>query len=378
MGLRASKLFSELLAAELHSLERTAQLRTFKAGRQIFQQGERGDGLYIIAHGRVAITVSGGAEQPCMLARLGPGDFFGEMALLDEQPRSATATAEDDTEAYFILRDDLWRVLRARPQLVVRLLGEFSQRMRDFNQRYVLQMLHADRLNLVGRLAYTLVRQFTGPLNAIRSAADAAAAASATPAARADANVTTRKQVDRMNNLINEFLEFTRRSSATTVLVRTNYADFVRPIIDDLRAELAGRSVTFEIENDPSEVSVLIDPARMAHLFHNLIHCACDGLGGDGVIRMRFSAESARAVTEIQVRGTRAPREITEQMFEAFSQSAAANAVGLELAICRRIIEDHHGGICARTDPQGGTNFVFHLPIARNSTSTGQDGSTAL
>ena len=366
--MKASGLFSEMLAAEMQTLERTAQLKAFNAGHHIFQQGERGDGLYIIAEGRVAITLLLGQGQSCVLASLGPGDFFGEMALLDDQPRSATATAEVNTRAYFILRGDLWRVLKERPALVVTLLGEFSKRMRNFNVRYAEQVLQADRLNLVGRLAHTLVRQFKGPLSAIRSAAETAAAETSTPQLREAANASARKQVERMNNLINEFLEFTRGGSSTTVLAKANYADFVRPLIEEIRSDVAVRSVILEMENDPPDVNVLVDPARMSHLFQNLVYSACDGMPHGGRIKVRFAHQTGEVVTEIEDSGPGVSREVAEHLFEPFAQYARGKAPGLELAICARIIEDHHGRILARSDSRGGTTFVFNLPLARTAT----------
>src|SRR5438477_3902567 len=355
-----------MLAVELHSLEQTAQLKTFKSGRHIFQQGQPGDGLYTIVEGKVAITAMMGQDQSCVLARLGAGDFFGEMALVDDRPRSSTATAEDNTQVYFILREDLWRILKHRPALTVSLLREFSARMRYFNQRYVEQVLQAERLILVGRLAHTLVRQFKNPLHIILDAAETAAQDSATPPMRAAARDLTRKQVDRMNNLINEFLEFTRgtSSSATTVLARASYADFVTPLIEEIRSELAGRSVTIEFENEPPDVSVLIDPTRLSHVFQNLVYNACDAMPDGGRIKIRFGRGETDVVTEIEDTGPGVSQDIADRLFEPFAAYTKGLGVGLELAICRRIIEDHHGAIHARSDGNG-TIFIFHLPLTR-------------
>src|SRR5215510_1291844 len=135
VALRTSKLFSGMVPTELDALEHTAQVKTFKAGRNIFQEGDPGDGLYLIVDGKVQITCLLGQDQRTVLSQLGSGDFFGEMAVLDSQPRSATATAETDTRVYFILRDDLLKVLERSPSLAANLVGEFSQRMRDFNHQ---------------------------------------------------------------------------------------------------------------------------------------------------------------------------------------------------------------------------------------------------
>ena len=364
-ALKASKLFSGMLVAELQTLEQTAQLNAYKAGRHIFQEGEQGDGLYIIVQGKVAITKLIGQNERCLLAELGPGDFFGEMAVLDDQPRSATATAKEDSQVYFLLRDVLLGVLQRQPEAMVNLLREFSIRMRDFNQQYVAQMLQSERLTLFGRLAHTFVRQFRNPLRIISSAADVAASDTASPQMRQIAKDGTRKQVDRLTHLINEFLEFTRVSPSTVVLAKANYAELVTGFISEIRSELVGRSVSVELENEPPDVNVLVDPVRVGHVFQNLVYNACDSMPEGGRIKLRFEQGESEVITEIEETGCRLPPEVAAHLFDPLTTYNK----GLELAICRRIIEDHHGKIRVCGERVGGTTFIFNLPLARLSPS---------
>src|SRR5438094_782479 len=92
-----SKLFSGSAAPELNALRRAAQIRQFAAGQQIFAEGDQGDGIYLIRSGRVQISAMVNTEQRRILSRLGAGDFFGEMAVLDNEPRSAAVIAEEET-----------------------------------------------------------------------------------------------------------------------------------------------------------------------------------------------------------------------------------------------------------------------------------------
>src|SRR5947199_3569501 len=213
----------------------------------MFQDGDPGDGLYVIVEGKVQITFLVGQDQRRVLSRLGPGDFFGEMAVLDNHPRSATATAETDTQVYFIRRDDLQHVLASSPALAVSLVKEFSLRMREFNQRYTQEVLQAERLTLVGRFARSIVHDFKNPLNIIGISAEMAALDRAIPDMREAAKTRIRKQIERLRDMINELLEFTRGSSAAVVLARTNYADLVHQLIEDLRPEIAAKSVALEL-----------------------------------------------------------------------------------------------------------------------------------
>jgi len=176
-------------------LQRTARYLSYPAGANVFQEGDPGDGLYVIARGQVQITCLVTQDQRRVLSRLGPADFFGEMAVLDSQPRSATATAETDVELHFILREDLLELLKRSPGLAVSLMRDFSQRMREFNQQYTKELVQSERLNLVGKFARSIVHDFKNPLNIIGISAEMAAMDNATLELRQSARDRIRKQV---------------------------------------------------------------------------------------------------------------------------------------------------------------------------------------
>jgi len=366
--LKTSKLFSGMLAAELQALEQTAQLKAYKAGRNIFQEGDPGDGLYIIIEGKVQITCLVGQDQRRVLSRLGPGDFFGEMAVLDDQPRSATATAEADANVYFILRDDMLKILARSPGLAVSLVKEFSMRMRDFNHQYTQEVLQAERLTLVGRFARSIVHDFKNPLNIIGISAEMAAMDNSTAEMRLAAKNRIRKQVDRLSNMINELLEFTRGSASTVVLARTDFADFVKLLIDDIRSEVEAKRVKLQLENEPPAVALLVDPTRLTHVFYNVINNACDAMPDGGTVKIRFKQTEKEVVTEIEDSGKGIAPEIAPRLFEAFATHGKAQGTGLGLSICKKIVEDHYGKISANNSPSGGAIFSFSLPIRKDDT----------
>src|SRR6185436_13127613 len=100
--LQASKLFSHLPAAELQSVLTAVQEREFAAGEHIFEEGDPGDGVYVVKSGSVQISTLLANGERIVFARVAPGDVFGEMAVLDNQPRSAVAAAETNTTVYFV------------------------------------------------------------------------------------------------------------------------------------------------------------------------------------------------------------------------------------------------------------------------------------
>jgi CRP/FNR family cyclic AMP-dependent transcriptional regulator len=142
-------LYAELEPVELDALARAAERREFARDEAIFAVNEAADGLYVIASGRVKVCVSSAGGRELILATLGPGQFFGDMALLDDAPRSASVVTQLPTVAYRIKREDFEQLLDLHPSIGRKLLRELSLRLRRSNA----QMESLATLDVVGRLA---------------------------------------------------------------------------------------------------------------------------------------------------------------------------------------------------------------------------------
>jgi CRP-like cAMP-binding protein len=129
--LEQASIFARLRPAERRTLGAVGVLRSYPAGAALVREGQRpGVGLYIILRGCVRITQQSECDGVRPLALLGPGELFGEMALIDEQPRSATATAVAPTLAFIIPIFDFRALLQRNPELTVSLLAQVSRRIR--------------------------------------------------------------------------------------------------------------------------------------------------------------------------------------------------------------------------------------------------------
>ncbi|MBV8695067.1 MAG: cyclic nucleotide-binding domain-containing protein [Ktedonobacteraceae bacterium] len=134
--LASVELFSTLNKRELQVLANSCQERTYNAGTTIFSQGDSGVGLYVIKSGKVRITQALDLDRAEVeLTTLGPGDVLGEMALLDDLPRSATVTALDDVTALLLPVWEFRSVLRTHPDIALRLLAVLSHRLRKAEMR---------------------------------------------------------------------------------------------------------------------------------------------------------------------------------------------------------------------------------------------------
>jgi signal transduction histidine kinase len=363
VGLEQSKLFNSLAESELSLLRHAQQLREFKAGEIIFKEGDRGDGLYIVGEGQVQISALLSGTERGVLAKLGPGEFFGEMAVLDDEPRSATASAEGDVKLYFIPREKVLEMLENSPRLSVKLVREISSRMRDFNRQYVREVLQAERLALVGRFARSIVHDFKNPLNIISLAAEMSRMERLPPAARSASADRILKQVQRLTRMINELLDYTR-GAQSGVLADVNFRQFIQQLVEEASPELCQKKkVVLYVENDPPDVEICVDPQRLSHVFYNLFHNAVDAIVGQGMITLRFKRAGSEIVTELEDSGKGIAPEVRPRLFEAFATFGKQQGTGLGLSICKRIIEDHQGWIRARNEPGHGAIFEFGLPL---------------
>ena len=128
--LRSVSLFKSLSSKHLKQIAKFATPRSFDAGHQIVGQGDTGYGLYNIQTGRVNVTreTDGGSRQ---VRTMGPGESFGEIALLDDQPRSATVTAIEPTTVLLL---DKWQFrgeLNSHPEIALALLPVLVGYLRD-------------------------------------------------------------------------------------------------------------------------------------------------------------------------------------------------------------------------------------------------------
>lgn len=152
--LSKTPLFAVLQEEDLEELAGATRTRTYERGDIICHKDDPGYTLYVIISGAVKISISSSEGDEIILAILTPGQFFGEMALFDEQPRSADAEAIQATEVLTVQREDLLRLLEKRPRMAItQLLKLLAQRLRATDE--LLQ--DAAFLDIPSRLAKRLL-----------------------------------------------------------------------------------------------------------------------------------------------------------------------------------------------------------------------------
>ncbi len=152
--LRKHPYFADLEPEAFEQLCRYAKHATLKRGASIFSKGDPGNSLVAVISGTVKISVSSADGRSAILNLIGPGEIFGEIAVLDDQPRTADATANTNCEIFVIDRREFLPFVRSQPALAMKFIELLCARLRwtsDQVEQIILQ-------NLPGRLASALIR----------------------------------------------------------------------------------------------------------------------------------------------------------------------------------------------------------------------------
>jgi CRP/FNR family transcriptional regulator, cyclic AMP receptor protein len=127
--LAKAPIFAALTDRQLRSLAKTAKVVAFPANARMVKQGEPGIAFYLLLSGQAEVR-----QGERVLARLGPGQFFGEMTLVDEQPRSADVVAVQPAECAVLSRWEFWGFAKTEPDVLQGVLREMARRLRETNR----------------------------------------------------------------------------------------------------------------------------------------------------------------------------------------------------------------------------------------------------
>lgn len=363
--LESITLFRNLPPEELQALRSITQERQFAAGSEIFREGDRGDGVYVVQDGLVEISGLVRSNIRRVFSRLGPGEIFGEMAVIEQLPRSATAQSLKATVVYFIPREPMLALIARSPVLAFGLLQEISHRLREFNQLHLRELVQAESLAIIGRFAQSIVHDLKNPLSVIGLSAEIFDLPNASPEIRAQIGGRIRKQILRIQELIGDILIFSEAQSAEMNLQPEDYGSFVSGLVPELRAGTEPKGFHVEMPDRPPAVQVRLNARRLSRVFFNLMGNACDFMPEGGKIFLRFRADENEIITEIEDTGPGIAPEIADRLFKDFVTFGKIHGTGLGLSICRKIVEDHGGRIWVRNEPDHGAIFCFALPLAK-------------
>jgi CRP/FNR family transcriptional regulator len=158
--------FEQLGPAELRAVAAVAVPRSFTAGEAVFREGDASNTCYIVRDGHARAIREHGDGRQITLATFGPDDIFGELAMFDDELRSATVEAIDDLEVLAILGNDMRRLMAEHAEIAVKLAISLVRRLRNANERLARQSFQTVQSRVaavLGQLVEQAIAEGAGP-----------------------------------------------------------------------------------------------------------------------------------------------------------------------------------------------------------------------
>jgi signal transduction histidine kinase len=353
-----NRLFADVSADVLRSV--AIREMDFPQGEEIVREGAPGNSLLLVGAGKVQISKAGRQGQAEVLSILEPNDFFGEFAILDHGPRSATAIALEPTLIGEIDRAALDLLMESAPRVLpINFTRVIVQRLRSTNARFIDELIRSERLTLLGTMLSSIVHDLKNPMAAIVASVSYLQQKATDEFTKSAAEII-RGSADRMMLLTDELLDFAR---GTTRLRPTSTTA-------DRLLELLDREILEQVRLSPINVQIdvrtsdqfLIDEGRMTRCLANIIKNAREVLKDRGDICLTFASRDRGLLISVTDSGPGIPEQIRGSVFDPFVTFQKRGGTGLGLSIAKSCVEAHGGKIWFDTASGAGTTFYVWLP----------------
>lgn len=374
--------FSDLDAREIASLADLSHTHHARSGDIIFREGDAPENFYVVVDGAAAVWKNWGEADAELLAVHGQGQLFGEMALVDELPRSATVIAEADTDLLFLPGTDFRRFISENGNIALSIMKRLSGMVRKSNDSFVeglrrrnrelertneelretqKELLRSERLSALGKMAGMILHDLRNPLSVLRSHAEMMQMDLADTEGLSRGLTLIVREVDRMNDLANELLDYSRGEiRLNTAIVHAD--DLLESLASIAVPRLAGRDIELELESHLTR-PLILDRSRMLRVLSNLVDNSRKAIGKHGNITVQIDEQPTSVRIVVRDNGRGMPASVLEHVFEPFYSAEHGGGTGLGMAIVRTVVEAHDGTVHVESEEQKGTTVTIELPV---------------
>jgi signal transduction histidine kinase len=360
-NLAQNQLFEGIEPSLLQQIAPEVNVVHLEPGEVIFREGDAGGVLYLVGEGSVKISKSGRGGEQETLSYIQRGSFFGEMSLLDGQPRSAMACAMGETVLGTVDKPTFRHLLELAPsQLHMNFLRSVSERLRRVNSHFISEVMRTERLSLVGSMASSIIHDLKNPICIIRGCCELIAAETTNPRQLQLTKVMD-QAIDGMLALTQELLDYARGQAALQFELVS-----IWHLLDELYSHslclLPGKNIqlTKDIHYDGN---LYIDLPRFLRVLSNLVKNALEAMPNGGILTLAIERVDDAVVIRISDTGVGIPPDILAKLFEPFVTHGKTHGTGLGMAIAQSIITAHKGTISASSVQGGGTTIEIRMPL---------------
>lgn len=381
--LRRVYFFRELGDEEIGLLAGCCTEEEYSPGDILFTEGSAADRFYIVIDGRVEVWKNFYDPKPDLLAVHGPGHVFGEMALIDELPRSATVVAKDSARLLYLYRDDFRRLIAEHSSIALSVMTAISFMVRSSNELFVedlrtrnealekaygelekaqAERLRSERLSTLGKFSSLILHDIRNPLSALKGQIQLMELQLEEPEKLRAHIAASLAEVERLERLASEFLDYSRGEIRLDMAVARP-----RELLETIRQRMTDRAarskVTIRVETGFDE-PVIVDSERILRALQNVADNACKAMAsGGGVLTLRSAKDGDRLVFEVADTGEGMAQEVLAHVFEPFYSASGQGGTGLGMLIVKNIVEAHGGSVSLCSEPGKGTSVFLALPL---------------
>jgi signal transduction histidine kinase len=380
--LRDIYFFRGLTEEDLAKVAAVCREEHFKSGDMICREGSPADRFFIILEGAVEVWKDWGDPEADLLAVHGPGHLFGELALIDELPRSATVIAREPARLLSIGRRDFHEIITNNASVALSVMRSVSSMVRVSNETFVdslrarnkalvkanrklksaqSRLVHAERLSVLGRFSSLILHDIRNPISILRGFAEMILL---NPH---DTKIVLRNiqriiaEADRLNRITGELLDYSRGEIGLNMSI-VDLRDLVGRVLEIESERFASNRI--EIKSDIAfRGPVILDADRMLRVLLNLADNSRKAMWGGGTFSIATRREGSRLVIEVTDTGEGMEKKVQARLFEPFFSSAREGGTGLGMSIVKSIVDAHDGTLSFTTEKGKGTCFRISIPI---------------
>jgi signal transduction histidine kinase len=380
---------NQLATAGRELLSKLMTEQHYLPGQVIFKEGDLGDAMYIIWSGRAAV-IKGDFQSPTILGYRGAGDIVGEMALLENQPRSASIVALEELRALRVIRKDLEAMLNSNPSLGLSILSTLSARLRAaddarkdsvrFESQLIkevstlktekqkmleLEQLRQDTIDLI-------VHDLRHPISSLFGAIKIMEMVLPEEVLQANQQLLNIANLNcqHLQLMVDSLLDAARieAGEAQLKLSSTDLAKLISEAVTRASISADMENITIRPAVPETLPEIIMDAEKIDRVLSNLLNNAVKFTPVGGTVMITAEVQQDKLLVNVIDSGPGIPPEDRERIFDRFAQLSGnqprMGGFGLGLAFCRLAIEAHGGRIWVESGDGGvGSQFKFVLPL---------------
>ena len=372
--------FPGITPDEVEELIRNGQVNTYPADVILCHENAIENTFYLILEGQVRVTKVINNIQERLLKMLGPGDFFGEMALIHNAPRAATVKSVTPLVALEIHKEAFDRVLKHSSSISLAMVQEISRRLRENDELAIedLRMRARELADAYQKLAEqelarrdfltNIAHQLRTPLMAANGFLQMMQTGMVPASEMSGALNTVSRNVQQISTLVNDILFIQEMELILEKFRAVDTVQLARDITDRYRDKAKEKGIELSLRSAGSLPPVSGDPKQLERALTALVDNAIKFSPNGGRVEVHLRQDGDAVSIAVQDEGIGIPAETLPHIFDRFYHrdqigDQLFEGLGLGLAITRQVIEQHSGKLGVESTPGKGSTFTVKLNV---------------